>query len=241
MQPQAARTPARDSERDAVILHYVPMVRRIVRHLSARMPSHTDRESLLGAGIVGLLSAFDKFDADKGVAFEAYARIRVRGAIQDELRAMDHLTRGQRRSARQLSETQARLEGEGQAAMSVAELAQAAELSIEELRRAERLRTPPQSIDPADFDNGEYQSAWQLTQNQEEMLQKQEQLKLIRDAIGRLGERDRQIMGMYYQDELTLDEIGDIINVSQSRVSQLIGRVKRKLREELATDEPSSV
>lgn len=223
----------RQSDRDAEILKYIPLVHRIVRNVTVRMPNHADRESLVGAGMVGLLCAFDKYDPDKGVAFEAYARIRIRGAIQDELRTMDHLTRGQRKSARQLNDTRELLTRDGGPPVSDEELASAAELSVEEVQKSALLRAPPQTVDPMDLDNQLLNGTWQERENQEEAALKKQQLTLIKHAIGRLPERDQAIMGMYYQDELTLAEIGSILNVSQSRVSQLIGRVKRRLRAEL--------
>lgn len=234
--PAALRTAERSNRDDAEVLKYIPLVHRIVRNVTARMPTHTDRESLVGAGMVGLLCAFEKFDPDKGVVFEAYARIRIRGAIQDELRTMDHLTRGQRKSARQLSDAREQLVRDGGQAVSDEELASASALSVEEVQQSALLRAPPQSVDPMDLDNQLLNGTWQDRENQEEAALKKQQLSLIKQALGKLPDRDQAIMGMYYQDELTLAEIGSILKVSQSRVSQLIGRVKRRLRAELYTD-----
>ena len=96
------------------------------------------------------------------------------------------------------------------------------------------MRAPPQAVDPADLDQQNLSNPWQEIESTEDRVARREQLELVRAALRRLPERDQTIMGLYYEEELTLEEIGTIINVSQSRVSQLIGKVKRKLRAELA-------
>ncbi len=221
-------------DRDAEIMQYVPLVYKVVRNITNRMPSFMDREALVGAGMVGLMSAVRKYDASKGVAFEAYARIRIRGAVQDELRTMDHLTRGQRKSTRSIHEAREDLQKKNGAPVDDLELAHDAKLTVEEVQQGALLRAPPQAVDPADLDQQNLSNPWQESESTEERVARREQLELVRAALRRLPERDQTIMGLYYEEELTLEEIGTIINVSQSRVSQLIGKVKRKLRAELA-------
>ncbi len=220
--------------RDAEIMQYVPLVYKVVRNITNRMPSFMDREALIGAGMVGLMSAVQKYDVSKGVAFEAYARIRIRGAVQDELRTMDHLTRGQRKSTRSIHEAREDLQKKTGAPVDDHALASDAKLSVEEIQQGALLRAPPQAVDPADLDQQHLNNPWQDIESTEERVARREQLALVRAALSKLPERDQTIMGLYYEEELTLEEIGTIINVSQSRVSQLIGKVKRKLRAELA-------
>ena len=100
--------------------------------------------------------------------------------------------------------------------------------------KAPLLRSPPQAVDPADLDQQNLSNPWQDAESTEDRVARREQLALVQAALRKLPERDQRIMGLYYEEELTLEEIGMIINVSQSRVSQLIGKVKRKLRAELA-------
>ena len=97
---------------DAEILSYLPMLKGVVRSVKGRVPSTVDGESLEAAAMLGLLQAFDGFDPSKGVPFETYARIRVRGAVQDELRGLDHLTRRQRRRVRSVNQTREAIERE---------------------------------------------------------------------------------------------------------------------------------
>ena len=228
--PGAAARRARDAE----IMQYVPLVYKVVRNITNRMPAFMDREALIGAGMVGLMSAVQKYDASKGVAFEAYARIRIRGAVQDELRTMDHLTRGQRKSTRSIHEAREDLQKKMGAPVDDVELANDAKMTVEEVQQGALLRAPPQAVDPSDLDQQNLSNPWQDAESTEDRVARREQLALVRAALRKLPERDQTIMGLYYEEELTLEEIGTIINVSQSRVSQLIGKVKRKLRAELA-------
>src|SRR5688572_18474120 len=107
-QPRSATRP--HDEKEEAVRKYAPMVYRVVRQVAERMPPSVDREYLFSAGMMGLLDALAKYDSDRGIAFEAYARIRVKGAVLDELRGLDHLTRSMRRRSRSVQSTQQELE-----------------------------------------------------------------------------------------------------------------------------------
>jgi len=103
-------TPDRTEERDRLICEYAPLVRTIAGRLGARLPSHVSQDDLLGAGILGLLDAVDKFDSDKGVEFKSYAEYRIRGAMLDELRSMDWVPRSVRKNAKRVQEAYVKVE-----------------------------------------------------------------------------------------------------------------------------------
>lgn len=192
-----------------------------------------DAESLEGAAMVGLLLAFDGYDPDKGVPFETYARIRIRGAVQDELRSLDHLTRRQRRRVRMIANTREALERESGIPADDVEVAESAELTLEQLASVSYLPSAPQSVDPSVLGELAAESPWGAPISLEAGLIEKQRREMLLQALSALSEREQTIMSLYYKEELTLQEIGDMIGVTQSRVSQIISRVKRRLREKL--------
>jgi RNA polymerase sigma factor for flagellar operon FliA len=210
------------------------MLKGVVRSVKGRVPSMVDGESLEAAAMLGLLQAFEGFDASKGVPFETYARIRVRGAVQDELRSLDHLTRRQRRRVRSVAESREKIERATGAPADDASIAAGANITVEQLSRAAQLPSAPQSIDPSLLSEMALESCWQNNSDMEHALIQKERIELLTEALENLPEREKTIMSLYYKDELTLQEIGDMFGVTQSRVSQIISKVKRRLQTELA-------
>lgn len=212
------------------------MVARLVRQLSDRVPSSVDRDSLFSAGMVGLLDAMDKYDDHRCPSFEAYARIRVRGAILDELRGLDHLTRTQRRRSRAVAESRRSLEKEGRGTDS--EVAAALGWSVEEVQASRQRHVPPDPIDPSKLEVQEVGGLWAQSESAHDRLEKKEQLRAVSKALAALPERNRLIVALYYESEITLQEIGDLLGVTQSRVSQLLKKtihmVRDAVREDLA-------
>lgn len=211
----------------------LPIVRRVVKQVQDHVPSGVDREALMGAGMVGLLQAFHGFDPDRGVPFETYARIRVRGALQDELRSLDHLTRHQRRRAKSVNECRTQLERQGQIADDEV-VAKMANVTVAEVRESERYAAAPQMFDPMELGTQATATPWQDAIDQESRLIQRQRVSMLQAALQKLPEREQQIMAMYYEDGLTLQEIGDILGVTQSRVSQIIKQVRRRLQKRLA-------
>jgi RNA polymerase sigma factor for flagellar operon FliA len=191
-------------------------------------------EALEAAAMLGLLQAFDGFDPSKGVPFETYARIRVRGAVQDELRSLDHLTRRQRRRVRAVNEARAAIERETGVPADDATVAAGANITVEQLTLAAQLPSAPQSLDPSVLGEVATESCWQEAQDMETLLIQKQRMQLLTEALAKLPEREQTIMSLYYKEELTLQEIGDMLGVTQSRVSQIISKVKRRLQAELA-------
>ena len=219
--------------RDRQIIDHLPLVERVVHRISRRIPDTMDGEALLGAGMIGLIHAVDHFDEEKGVSFEAYARIRIKGAVQDELRALDHLTRDQRKLARNVADARDALRRELGREVEDGELAQHADLSLEEVQQGDLHQFGPQAFDPFVMDETVTRSPWQDAFTTETAVADKQRLEMIRRVLERMPERDQLVMALYYGEDLNLAEIGSILEVSQSRVSQIIGRIKRRIREKL--------
>lgn len=219
--------------RDRQIIDYLPLVERVVHRISRKIPDTMDGEALLGAGMIGLIHAVDHFDEGKGVSFEAYARIRIKGAVQDELRALDHLTRDQRKLARSVVDARDALRRELGREADDRELAERADLSLAEIQQGDLHQFGPQSFDPFVMDETVTRSPWQEAQSTESAVEDKQRLEMIRDVLERMPERDQLVMALYYTEDLNLAEIGAILEVSQSRVSQIIARIKRRIREQL--------
>ncbi len=221
------------SDREAQVLAHVPLVEHVIRRMQRSLPRDFDERALLGAGVVGLLQAVDKFDPDKGVPFEAYARIRIHGAVQDELRSLDHLTRGQRQRAVQSRTTLEQLTSGGAKAATDEEVARAADLTVEDVRLSNLYAAPPKSYDPHVMDDTVTSTPWQDAVDVEEWFAEKQALEQLRSALKALGERDRRMITLYYGEDLTLREVGKVFDVSLSRVSQLLSRARAQLLAQL--------
>lgn len=219
--------------RDACVLAHVPLVEQIIRRMQRSLPRGFDRRSLLGAGMIGLLQAVDKFDPSKGVAFEAYARLRIRGAVQDELRSLDHLTRGQRQRSVQAQAGSDQLRAHHEGVVSDVDVAAATQLSVDDVRLAALHAAPPMSYDPQVLDDKVTCTPWQDAVDVEEWFAEKQALEQLRSALSALSERDRKMVTLYYGEDLTLREVGAMFDVSLSRVSQLLSRARAQLQAQL--------
>lgn len=210
------------------------MVARMVRTLCERVPQSVDRNSLFSAGIVGLLDAADKYDGDRSVAFEAYARIRVRGAMLDELRGLDHLTRTQRRHSRAVAESRRELERDGP--VSDADVAEHLGVAIEDVQRSRQRHVPPEILDPSVMEARPCARLWGDSRSVLDTLEQRERVRLVSKALAALPERNRLVVGLYYESEITLEEIGGLLGVTQSRVSQILKKTLQMLRDAVMSE-----
>ncbi len=220
-----------DSE---LVRQYAPLVKRIAYHLMARLPSHLVVDDLIQAGMVGLLEALSKYDPTKGASFETYAGIRIRGSIIDEVRKGDWTPRSVHRNGRRISQAIASVEGrEGRDAQDF-EVAQELGVSLEEYYALlqdsveSKLFSLDEITESRDDSIGE-----QLTSEAPEpsgQLETDDFKESLATAIDGLPERERLVLSLYYVEELNLKEIGEILGVTESRVSQIHSQAAARLR-----------
>jgi RNA polymerase sigma factor FliA len=213
--------------RDELIQRGLPIVRRIAFRLARRLPPNVDVGDLIGAGTEGLLKAIESYDANHAARFETYAEARVRGAILDELRAQDALTRHGRRQMGEVTRVMRRLESELGRSPEEQEVAAALGIDLEAYQKmAENLSRAPAlanlgALDPDDV-AGSADSAQEFEHRE---LKGQ-----LAGAIKKLPERTQQVLALYYQEECTLAEIGEILGVTESRICQILGDATARLR-----------
>jgi RNA polymerase sigma factor for flagellar operon FliA len=227
------------SARDELVVRYAPLVKYVIGRMAISLPAAMDSDDVLSAGTVGLLHAIDRFDPDQGVRFETYALQRIRGAIIDTIRSLSPLSRGAGRRARLLDETTAALAQKLGHAPTQEELAQELGVDLAELGRM--LLESAHVIVSLDASNGggdeegDVPSLRDLLHDPDEattdeVVEENELIERMSEAIDSLPDRDRLVLNLYYHEELTLKEISRVIEVSESRVSQIHTAAVMKLR-----------
>ena len=224
----------------ASLVDYLGLVKRVALHLKGRLPNFMELDELMQVGMIGLIEADKSFDASKGVDFEVFAKNRIRGAILDQVRKMSYLPRSAIVSIRDHNEASAALTGELGRAPSQAELAdfmgKDADTFQKERTHAHRFQTVsletqlPESVDlPTGHSN-----------EPEQELVEEQFMDALTASIGKLPERDRTVVSLYYVEEMNLKEIGAVLEISESRVSQILTACVNKLRVQMhdhVTDE----
>lgn len=215
-----------------LVEQHAQLVRRIARHLSARMPSSVQLDDLVQAGMVGLLEAARKFDADKGASFETFAGIRIRGAMLDEIRRGDWGPRSVYRNSRRLKEAIRVVEARLGRCSRDAEVAAEMDVSLEEYSRIlQDLRGCRLSSFEDMFESEESRLLCRSGDDiPERELQVEKFRKALNAAIKTLSEREQLVLSLYYDKELNLKEIGKVLGVSESRVSQIHSQAALRLR-----------
>lgn len=218
--------------KNSIIEQYYPLVRRQAFSLKVKLPAGVDVDDLIQAGVEGLLSCVDRFDADSGVAFSTYAHQRIRGAMIDELRSRDWLPRSVRRSGRELEQTIRRLEQQLGRVPEEREIA--AELGMELTDYHQLLLDTNNglvlSYDEVVTDSPNAETNDDEDAEPEAQLGAAELKALLVQAIDSLPEREKLVMTLYYQEELNLKEIGAVLDVTESRVSQLHSQAIKRIR-----------
>ena len=238
--------PADCTERDRLVVEHVGLVKATAHRLAQRLPSQVEINDLISIGVLGLIDAAGRYRPSLGVPFDAFARRRVHGAMLDALRELDWAPRSLRRMRRELDMTIARLRHELRREPREEEIAAAMNLTPSAYNRTlEQLRTlDVGAARPIDDQGQDGTSLMDLCldpgEGPEVRLQRAELREHLARAIVQLPERERQILSMYYQEEMTLAEIGAVIGVGESRVSQLrslaISRLRTLLRSALGLE-----
>ncbi len=219
---------------------YAPLVKRIAHHMMMRMPACVQVEDLIQAGMVGLIEAAQKYDASKGASFQTYAGIRIRGSIVDEMRRGDWAPRSVHRNGRRVSEAIANVEARHGRDANDQEVAEELGVGMSEYHAmlndsaSSRLFSFEESYGDDDSDSlGPDNISMAFTPPQER-FQKESLKQSLAQAITQLPERERLVLALYYDEELNLKEIGQIIGVSESRVSQIHSQAALRLRSRLS-------
>jgi RNA polymerase sigma factor for flagellar operon FliA len=248
--PQAALWSAWMLRRDAalrerLLLQYGPLVKYVVGRTSLTLSATMDQDDVLANGTIGLLDAIDRFDPTRGISFESYAIPRIRGAIIDGVRALDPLSRTTRQRSRKIDEAASALEASLGRPATDDEVAQAAGIDRATLQETRvQVSASFVSLDsPVDGDDFASATVGDLipdahSPNPVELSEKRELLRALVAALPHLPERERLILSLYYNEELTMKEISRVLEVSESRVCQLHAQALARLRRQLQDRRP---
>ncbi|WP_028486272.1 RNA polymerase sigma factor FliA [Thiomicrorhabdus chilensis] len=215
---------------------YLPLVKRIAYHLKGRLPDSVFVDDLIQSGIIGLIEAMQKFDATQGASFETYAGIRVRGAMLDEIRKGDWTPRSVHRKSREVSDAINRLESRNGREAKADEIALEMGITVNEYHAILKDTSGAQllSIDQPDHDElSEDRMLGSFLSPFAELTEAGFQQALA-EQIMELPEKEKLVMALYYDEELNLKEIGEVLEVSESRVSQIHSQAIKRLRARLA-------
>ncbi len=225
-------------EKNQYVVQYAPLVKRIAYHMMARLPASVQVDDLIQVGMIGLLDAVSNYDDTQGAQFETYAVQRVRGAMLDELRQCDWLPRSARKALRQIETAMNALEQRVCRAPTEREVANELHVSLEGYQQMLLDARGCQLLHYEDLQSSEGEDFFErhCADNSAEPFAKLQdgkfRIKLI-EAIGLLPEREKLMMAMYYEEELNLREIGEVMGVSESRVCQLHSQAMARLRSKL--------
>lgn len=228
--------------RDALILEHLPQIKYIAHRISAKLPSHVELNDLISAGVLGLLDAVEKFDPERGVKFKTYAELRVKGAILDSLRNLDWAPRSLRKRSKDLEKVYKELEQRLGRPATDKEVCDELGITLEEFFelvdqiKGLNLGSFHEMASQEDDRNGEPLVKYIPDAPQMDpffVFHKSEIRNLLVGAIDTLPKKERLVVSLYYYDELTMKEIGKVLGVNESRVSQLHTKAMLRLRNKL--------
>ncbi|MBR4153694.1 MAG: FliA/WhiG family RNA polymerase sigma factor [Selenomonadaceae bacterium] len=218
--------------RNEIAEHYLQLVKIVCGRLAVSLPPHLDRDDLLSSGFFGLLDAIDRFDVTRNIKFETYAGVRIRGAILDYLRSKDWIPVTMRQRIRKYEQTVCRLETELGRAATDNEVAEALEISLDELQTLVSQCNSATVIPLEEYLKTDTAEAVDTNPaNSTEFFELKETLA---KAIERLPQKERTVISLYYYEELTLKEIALILKLSEARISQLHTKAIFRMRSYLA-------
>jgi RNA polymerase sigma factor for flagellar operon FliA len=230
--------------RDRLILTYAPLVKYVAGRLGSGLPAHVDEGDLVSYGLLGLIGAIERYDPDRDVKFETYALARIKGSIIDELRALDWVPRSVRARARDIERAIAELERKLHRAPTDEEISEKLGVSVDELDESltDISRSSIGALDElwtVSSSGGDQIALIDTIEDTEAVdpqgsLSQTEMKEAIGEAIARLPEREKLVVTLYYYEELTLREIGEVLGVTESRVSQLHTKAILRLKARLS-------
>lgn len=232
------KNPTKDVK-DRIIVGYTPLVKYIAGRMNVYLSNNVEYDDLVSYGIFGLIDAVDKFKLTKNVKFETYATLRIRGAILDNIRKMDWVPRTLRQKQKQLDKTLNELEIELGRFPTDEEIAKKLDIKVEEVGKLIQETNVSSIISLEDYTEQNYESNVleikedRNTLTPEKQLENEEVKELLKSAMEELNEREKKLVFLYYFEELTLKEISKVLEVSESRVSQLHSNVLLKMRKRL--------
>lgn len=233
---------ANERERSAVILEYAPLVKLLANRLAMRLPPSVSLDDLTSAGILGLLDAIDRFDPSRDVQFKTYAEFRIRGAMLDELRSLDWVARSTRKKIHDMEKAIVAVEERLGRPADDLEIAEEMNIDLNAYHNILSMAKGIELLDldgyvKSDKDNSEskrsFRSLIQGDDDPGDHVMASELRHVVADAIKTLSEKEQMVVSLYYYDELTLKEIGEVIGLTESRISQIHTKAIVKLRARL--------
>ena len=233
--------------RENLVIAYSPLVKYIAGKIGATLPSHVEEADLISYGLVGLISSIERFDPRRDIKFETFANARIRGAIIDELRALDWVPRSVRSKARDIERAHGKLERQLHRTPTDAELADELEMTEQEFRDAlqQVSSTTLFALDElwgSNDQSGDSSSLLDTIQDLDSpdpasLVDQNEMRDRVAAAVERLPEREKLVIALYYYENLTLREIGEVLSVTESRVSQLHTKAVLRLRSRIQSED----
>jgi RNA polymerase sigma factor for flagellar operon FliA len=240
------KTSGDERARERLVVAYSPLVKYVAGRMGSNLPAHVDEADLISYGLTGLISAIERFDLSRAIKFETYAITRIRGSIIDELRTLDWVPRSVRARAREIERANQKLEARLQRAPTDEEMASELGISVSDFNESlvqistSTLVALDELWNTSDND-GDHVSlldtiADRRAPDPEQIVDQGEVRDRIADAIAALPEREKLVIALYYYENLTLREVGEVLGVTESRVSQLHTKAVLRLRSKLATE-----
>ena len=240
------KTTGDDRARERLVVAYAPLVKYVAGRMGSGLPAHVEESDLISYGLIGLISAIERFDLEREIKFETYAITRIKGAIIDELRSLDWVPRSVRAKAREIERVNAKLEHRLQRAPTDEEMAEELGISVDEFQDS-LLQISNSTVVALDElwtvsdASGDQVSLLDTLQDPDspdpsQVLDATEVKDRLADAIARLPEREKLVIALYYYENLTLREIGEVLGVTESRISQLHTKAVLRLKSRLQGD-----
>jgi RNA polymerase sigma factor for flagellar operon FliA len=226
---------------EELVTKYLPLVRFVAEKIHRRLPPGVDLESLIHSGVVGLLEALDRFDPKRGVEFEVFARYRIQGEVMQCLRSLDWVSRSVRSWGRKMEAARAKLAGQLIREPTAEEMAKELEIPLDTYFRLDQQVNDATLLSIEDLSIAS-EAAWERTQEKYatdsfldplSFVEGKDLVEKLAIAVDGLPERERMVITLYYHEELTLREIGEVFDLSEGRICQIFGQAVARLRESL--------